>query len=145
MTNEQTNYEDFYRERINEYMSEPDELTADEYESLKDGYPKTTDWNTPENRKLLTVLAQRRMDYKRKYKAQRATDRALADLKVKQEADAAKEQAQIIKERGTYRERLDEWQHGEQASRAQLKAEIMAIRNPQKRYQAIKENIDIFQ
>lgn len=137
-------YDQYFRDRVNEYMKEPEALTAQELESVKDGYPVTTDWSTPENQELYKNLVQRKLDFKLKNKPRLAIEKAKKDTQDKITKDKEEIEKQTLKEKGTYRQRLDEWQHGEEASKAQLKAEIMAIKNPQKRYQAIKENIDIF-
>lgn len=137
-------YDQHFRERFQAYMAEPDDLTPKEIEGLKDGYPASTDWTTPANKKLISGLAQNKLESKRRHKVQRCADRAHADASQKVTEYEARLQKQLIKERGTYRERLDDFQHGEEASKAQLKAEILAIKNPQKRFQAIKQNADLF-
>lgn len=145
MAKPEVTYSDYYRERMAEYMAVSDDLTADEIDSLKDGYPVTTDWSRPENQRILEVAAQRKMETKRKHKVMVASNKALADTNAKIAQDAAAANNRLTKEKGTYRNRLDDFRHGDGASKEQLKAEIAAIKNPQKRYQAIRENIDIFQ
>lgn len=137
-------YNQHFKERMQVYMAEPDDLTPKEIEGLKDGYPVSTDWTTPANKKLFSGLAQNKLESKRRHKVQRCADRARADANQKVAEYKAMLQDRITEERGTYRERLDDFQHGEEASKAQLKAEILAIKNPQKRFQAIKQNADLF-